>query len=563
MSEKPGIDNPYAVAWASYNKDDGPAWMGAKCDGCGQVVPVADARYADHLTPGGSYDEPTQSMTNVDAVMCDGSGASCRYDTIEHRGGKWVLLSKSTGKVLGTHATKEEAEQQELAVQASKHADQSASADGERVRRFERIDFAPSELPAARVSAEGFLQVSGRVARIGVQEYRDSSGGTRRELRLPEEVERSLPTFPLQPMTNAHPAEMVDPGNAQRYAVGAVGAATLKADGWVEAPLSIWRADAIAAARGGRQQLSVGYSCRLDRTAGEWRGQRYDAIQRDIVVNHVALVDMARAGSEARLRLDAGDAELARDTAPEESSGQEGGRMAKLKIGALEFEVSDPNAQAAHNDAMAAKDREIAAERMRADTADKMTAEKQKQVDALQGKLDAKLAEDRAPLRLEGQEISVADAAEPAKFAAFVQPIVEARATARAALLVEARKHLGANEKFDAYQAKDGKHVAARTDSEIKRLVVVKLDPTAKLDGKSDDYVQARYDAAIERAGKQVTAPDLARVAAGQVPQLAGERADTGNVLHLNPEAARQAMVDRQLRANVRHPKHDATASKV
>jgi uncharacterized protein len=559
LKEKPGIDNPWAVAWASYEKGDA-TYDGAKCDDCGQMVPVVDAKYVDHVAPGGSYGEPTMSATNMDAKMsmCDGSGAMCKYDTIEQRGGKWVLLSKSTGKVLGTHPTKEAAEAQERAVQASKHADATT------VKRWERIDFAPGELPTARVTADGFLQVAGRVARTGIQEYRDGQGGTRRELRLPEEVRKSLPSFPLQPMTNLHPAEMVTPDNAQKYAVGAVGPAELKSDGWVLAPLSIWRADAIEAARNGRVQLSVGYTCRLETQDGEWQGQKYDAVQRDIVVNHVALVDAARAGADARLRLDAGDAEavFARDTR-ENVSSIRGANMAKLTIDGMVFEVQDANAQAALDGFVARvqkdRDEKVAAEKLRADNAEKLRDGAVKERDAAQGRLDARNAEDKQPIKLDGQEISAADAVDPAKFAAFVQPIVDARAQARAALLVEARKHLGANEKFDAHTAKDGKPVAARTDSEIKRMVVIKLDPSAKLDGKSDDYVQARYDAVIEAAAKrQPQAIDLARATGGPapIPQLAGERADEGG--EADAEAARKAMIDRMLRANPKHPKHDA-----
>jgi len=40
---------------------------------------------------------------------------------IEKQGGKYVLRSKKTGKLLGKHETKAAAQKQERAVQASKH----------------------------------------------------------------------------------------------------------------------------------------------------------------------------------------------------------------------------------------------------------------------------------------------------------------------------------------------------------------------------------------------------------------------------------------------------------
>ncbi len=554
LKEKPGIDNPWAVAWTSYEKSDA-TYDGSTCPACKQIVPVdQDNKLETHLAivkdMGASGLEPIGRADAAESSdLCPGGG-STRMDHIEQRGGKWVLLAKSSGKVLGTHATKAEAEEQERAVQASQHGEDKTDT---RVRRFEHIDLS-SELPPPVKTADGFWAVSGRVARTGVQEYRDSSGGVRRELRLPEDVAASLPSFALQPLTNDHPPVMVDPKNASRYVAGAVGDAKLDG-GWVTAPLKIYTADAIAAVEAGRAQLSVGYSCRLDFEVGDWKGQKYDAIQRDIIVNHVALVDSARAGEQARLRLDAGDAiSITCITAEMTGSNREANPMAKLKIGALEFEVSDPNAQAAYNDAMAAKDREIGAEKQRADTADKMTAEKQKQLDAVQGRLDGKLAEDKAPIRLYGHEIPVADAVDQAKMDAFALPIIEARASARAALLVEARRHLGANEKFDTYKGKDGKDMPAKSDTEIKRLVVVKLDASAKLEGRSEDYVQARYDAAVEAAAKKTpSSVDAARAGMGATPIVVEVTDATPTT---DPDAARRAMIDRQLRANVNHPKH-------
>ena len=39
---------------------------------------------------------------------------------IQKRGNKWVLLSKSTGRVLGTHPSRADAMEQEKAIQISK-----------------------------------------------------------------------------------------------------------------------------------------------------------------------------------------------------------------------------------------------------------------------------------------------------------------------------------------------------------------------------------------------------------------------------------------------------------
>lgn len=49
---------------------------------------------------------------------------------------------------------------------------------------------------------------------------------------------------------------------------------------------------------GGKKQLSAGYRCVYDFVSGVFNGQPYDAIQRDIRFNHLALVDEGRMGKE-------------------------------------------------------------------------------------------------------------------------------------------------------------------------------------------------------------------------------------------------------------------------
>jgi len=48
----------------------------------------------------------------------------------------------------------------------------------------------------------------------------------------------------------------------------------------------------------GKKELSIGYRCLYDLTAGVYNGQQYDAIQRSIRGNHLALVDEGRAGPD-------------------------------------------------------------------------------------------------------------------------------------------------------------------------------------------------------------------------------------------------------------------------
>lgn len=52
---------------------------------------------------------------------------------------------------------------------------------------------------------------------------------------------------------------------------------------------------------GGKKDLSMGYFCTYDLQEGFYNGQHYDAIQRDLRSNHVALVDEGRCGRSVRV----------------------------------------------------------------------------------------------------------------------------------------------------------------------------------------------------------------------------------------------------------------------
>ena len=156
----------------------------------------------------------------------------------------------------------------------------------------------------------GWLRVDGHLTRTGVFEYMNPNGSIRREYRPADEVFKadSLESFALVPLTNNHPPEALNATNTKAFAVGNVGETIRQDTDHVRATIVITDGDAARAAESGKTALSCGYSCDLDETPGTFNGERYDAIQRNIRGNHVALVDSARAGPTAKIRMDAGDA---------------------------------------------------------------------------------------------------------------------------------------------------------------------------------------------------------------------------------------------------------------
>lgn len=245
----------------------------------------------------------------------------------------------------------------------------------------------------ATIDENGFLVDTPVVARLGVQVYYMDDGRTVREFRPAEEVfkDESLASYQGKPMTLNH--VFVNSENAKEVVVGSVTGKAEPLGSSVVAPIVVYDNTAIQEAMAGSaKELSVGYSAILDETPG-WGDpitgeyvlksdgdqfdapegwQEFDAIQRDIKVNHLAMVYRGRAGI-AKLNMD-GEQEnpYTTDVDINKEDKQE---MIKIKLdGAQEFEVAPEIAS--HIEALNAK----------ADTA---IAER----DALKAKVDAMPAE--------------------------------------------------------------------------------------------------------------------------------------------------------------------------
>lgn len=219
------------------------------------------------------------------------------------------------------------------------------------------------ELQKPTKMSNGWMRIDGRITRTGVFTYRLPGGKVRRELRLPDEVFKTdaMQSFALVPVTDEHPPAMLDANNTKDYARGSV-AGTLRKDGeFVAGELLITDAALIKKLEDGKaREISCGYNCDLDETPGVTSdGLRYDAIQRNIRGNHVAIVPKGRAGPEARVRMDGagvevldGDDDQPRDEDGKWSSGGGGGGGGKSKPGAT---LKSPRPIAKKPSAMAAK----------------------------------------------------------------------------------------------------------------------------------------------------------------------------------------------------------------
>ena len=117
--------------------------------------------------------------------------------------------------------------------------------------------------------------------------------------RHPDELKKAAATFNNIPLLSIHTPDF--PGDPPReYRVGATHSAAEFIHPYLQNGLSVWDNSAIAGIETEEQEeLSSSYQYVADMTPGITPdGEVYDGIMRDIIGNHVALVERGRAGSD-------------------------------------------------------------------------------------------------------------------------------------------------------------------------------------------------------------------------------------------------------------------------
>ena len=305
-----------------------------------------------------------------------------------------------------------------------------------------------------RITKDGYLVAYAKVARTGVQEYLGSELGIDKEIvrvmRPETEVfsTDSLSSFVGKPMTNDHPSEPVTAETWKRDAIGSIGEEVMRDGDYIRVPLIMMDAAAIEDYKAGKRELSMGYEADIEFVDHA----DYDAIQKNIRINHIALVEKGRAGG-AKIG-DAGG----QKTNGQSQKTEVKPMTKKVKFGDVTIEVSEQAAEvieALTEQLKTAKEEAQAS----ADAKDKELAEKDGEIEKLKGnsmtadKLDAAIAE-------------------------------------RVAIIADAKKIADLD-------------YSKKSPADIRRAAVAAVIGDDKLKDKSDAYVEARFDVLLDDASKK------------------------------------------------------------
>lgn len=159
----------------------------------------------------------------------------------------------------------------------------------------------------------GYLHASNvPIARVGVFPYLHSDGTWTNEAKLPEDIlsESTVKSANNKPVTNDHPVDdgenvLVDKSNSTQYVKGFTADNAHVEGDMLKVGLTIMDPQLIDAVQnGGKQELSIGFQTDVEPISGEYNGAKYDSVQRNIQINHVAVVDRAREGHNIRITGD-------------------------------------------------------------------------------------------------------------------------------------------------------------------------------------------------------------------------------------------------------------------
>jgi len=373
-------------------------------------------------------------------------------------------------------------------------------------KQLKRLEITLDAKTPVTYTDEGFMLVPAVLTRAGIFDYPERN---RKEMRPPDEVfsPASMDSILGKSITMHHPWDMIDLRNVKEHEVGTViGPLERTTDDMMKGRLLIKDAGTIEYIETSRQRkdavkVSCGYYNEDDPTPGEDNGQKYDCVQRNIRYNHLAIgVTTPRAGDKAKLTLD-------------NKNNPKGGTMKrKLKAikldGILDLPESNIETEKPEEiiEAMQTRTDEMEAGLTKQATE---IADLKKTTDEQKAKLDSADAE-KVTMQKRIDELSDINGDHFKKGVELRKTIDEAATTLEIDIT--------------------GKGV-----KDAKIAIIEKAFDGAKMDGMSDDYINARFDSAVEILNQRRNSDNAAAVRKDGKPPVEEKvetRQDKYNKLH-------------------------------
>ena len=444
--------------------------------------------------------------------------------------------------------------------------------DAPKLREVKRLDSIRLDRnDSTYFTDEGYLVDHPILTSCGIFEYTNPDGSVRRELRLPEYVfdEESLKTYKGKPIIITHDAGVVDKSNVDREQVGTILSEGTRDGEDVRAEIIIHDTDAMK--KSGLKELSLGYNLVLLEEPGIWNGEHYDAIQTQIVINHLAIVASARAGEQARLNIDSSEKNLLRggkkmkmkntrridgeSLTPEELEQAIKEYKAKRAEEAVDSEdevIEDVNSddEAQEEEAVSAdeddtqegstpediaqlvKDRKDRRDNEPQDEdAKKVIAEQNEDIDMLLAALEKLIAETKANADSQTEEESMDEEEENKDSSENESKSLNADSADKIVRQRLAICRIGDKLNMDGLENMSIK--------QAKRAIISKVLPAMRVDGKSESYIDAMYDLAVGEVKNR-------KSVSYQKKQMFNEQKRRNDSTESMASSARKKMIDRE-----------------
>ena len=393
------------------------------------------------------------------------------------------------------------------------------------------------------LTEEGYIKGRCIVTRCGVFLYKNADGTVRKELRDPEDVNdpESLKTIRMIPVVDGHPSEkLVNADNAKRLAVGYTGEEIEEEYPYIIANMVVTDKSTVEKIKSKtKNQLSLGYTVDLIPEEGTYNGEAYEFRQTNIRYNHLAIVDEARAGAEARIALDGEDA-IRIFT---EGADMAAKKTRKIKFDTSEYMVDDDLAEHiekmrdGHSKLMEAHKHHSGKIKELEDALDTAHAERDSMRDkdhhnpneVHEGREEDRVPEKEAaemdeigangkeeidPIDSYGMSSHVRDYEKPSKMQEHVvsepknqhypHDLPHVTKVDAAEVKAQVKNRVKLEKLSERYLDKATvSRLDSLSDMDIKKKFILNFQKNAVLDGKSETYINARFDSVLENLPRE------------------------------------------------------------